>query len=1066
MKKFSIQTQILATAILVIAAIGLIFYQAVALQRKPLDKSIIHEMDLQSKDYISRISRDVRKMCEISQVQLQANLDRGVQQVNQLVQKQGGIVLGANQVTWKARSDDGETTKNVQLPRLLFAGQWFGQSRDMKQHMPLVDDVDKLAGIKVTVFQRMNASGDMLRVANNIEDKAGQRQIGQYLLVQKIPQLKQVLAGQRVEKRVKIGQSWFLASYAPIFDDVHKVIGMLRVAVPHRAYEALRQAIMGIKVGKSGYVFVVGGQGTDQGHYLISAGGKRDGENLWMAKDSTGRLFVQDIVKTGLAQKPDGVGFVRYPWNSRSDGTKRPGHKLSAITYFAPWDWVIGAGTYEDDFQDVRAHVDNALGHLLRYVLWAAILLFFLGCAAAVLLAKLINVRIQQASEELIRLAQNVREGRLQQRAHQDVVSVDFSRIADAGNELMEAFVPTIRETAVLLDAVAKGDIPDHVDRDAQGEFRDFFDSLNKSSASIRALVEDARKLAQAAVQGQLDVRADQSQHQGAYREVIIGLNTTLGSVAEPLQMANKVLQSVSRGDIPERITDPYTGEYGQLKDSINLVIDALNKLSLQMNTAITAQQAGDIEARVDERGLEGVYQELAQRFNLALDTVINPVLEAIGILNSYAAGDLDPKLRDLPGKQIVLTNAVNALRANVLRLVGDSELLVNAALAGKLAQRADSSQHQGDFRRIVDGINTTLDAVIKPIEEAAVVLEEMANYDLTMRMNGEYKGDYARIKHALNQSAQALHDAIAQVSNSAGIVTMASQQIASSSHAMAQGSSDQASSLEESSSALEQIAGMTKSTAENTQAAKNLALSTKTTAEQGQQEMALMSKAMGKIRAAAENTAEIIREINEISFQTNLLALNAAVEAARAGEAGKGFAVVAEEVRSLAMRSKEAANRTESLIHESVRLAEDGASISTGVEKNLVEIVDSVSKVSSIVVEIAAASQEQSQGISQVNKAVSQMDHVVQQTAAATEETSSSSEKLASEALDLNTMVNRFVIKQDLVQATLKQSHNSVPRALPARSQNKTAAQPAQASANVDKSYAINENDPDFADF
>jgi methyl-accepting chemotaxis protein len=172
---------------------------------------------------------------------------------------------------------------------------------------------------------------------------------------------------------------------------------------------------------------------------------------------------------------------------------------------------------------------------------------------------------------------------------------------------------------------------------------------------------------------------------------------------------------------------------------------------------------------------------------------------------------------------------------------------------------------------------------------------------------------------------------------------------------------------------------------------------------------MAQMVESMGKIRAAAEGTAEIIRDINEISFQTNLLALNAAVEAARAGDAGRGFAVVAEEVRNLALRSKDAAKKTEELIRQSVKLAEEGGTISHAVNGNLAGIVTSVGKVTDLVGEIAVASQEQARGVEQVNKAIAQMEQVVQQAAANSEETSSSAAELSSQAQDLAALVGSF---------------------------------------------------------
>jgi methyl-accepting chemotaxis protein len=204
-------------------------------------------------------------------------------------------------------------------------------------------------------------------------------------------------------------------------------------------------------------------------------------------------------------------------------------------------------------------------------------------------------------------------------------------------------------------------------------------------------------------------------------------------------------------------------------------------------------------------------------------------------------------------------------------------------------------------------------------------------------------------------------------------------------------------------------MSSMTKRSAENAIQANALSQTAKAVATEGVGAMEEMGQAMTKIRASAEGTSQIIKDINEIAFQTNLLALNAAVEAARAGEAGRGFAVVAEEVRSLALRSKEAARKTEVLIKESVSQAEDGEIRSKGMSAKLSEIVVGVSKVTEIVAEISASAKEQSGGIDQVNRAVTEMNKVTQQNAANSEESSSAASELSSQSEELASMIGGF---------------------------------------------------------
>jgi methyl-accepting chemotaxis protein len=433
----------------------------------------------------------------------------------------------------------------------------------------------------------------------------------------------------------------------------------------------------------------------------------------------------------------------------------------------------------------------------------------------------------------------------------------------------------------------------------------------------------------------------------------------------------------------------------------------AITRVLDKVTHAAARMALGDLDQTLDHQGGDELGM-LAASFR-DLVAYLHGVAAAA---DSMSRGDVSQSVEPRSESDRLARNFGKA-QASLRGLLGSMRAALGAARAGELGQRADarSTGLPGGYGELVAGMNQVFDAVETPINEAQRVLDRLAARDLTARTSGTFQGDYGRMMTALDVAAASLEESLEHVASASDHVASASAQIAPSSQAVAQGATEQASALQQTSAALLEMSGSTRRNAQSSASADALAQGAKGASATGQEAMVRMTAAMEKIRAATEGTAAIIRDINDIAFQTNLLALNAAVEAARAGEAGRGFAVVAEEVRGLALRSKEAARKTEDLIHESVQQSQQGAAISGQVGATLTDIVSGVGQVAAIVAQITHASEEQARGIDQVNQAMAQMDQVTQQSAASAEESSSAAEELASQAGELAALVGRFAL-------------------------------------------------------
>ena len=652
------------------------------------------------------------------------------------------------------------------------------------------------------------------------------------------------------------------------------------------------------------------------------------------------------------------------------------------------------------------------------------------------------NVNALVADAKL--LAQAAVEGKLATRADAARHQGDFRKIVEGVNQTLDSVIGPLNVAAEYVDRIGNGDIPSKITDSYRGDFNELKNNLNNCIDNINALVGDANHLAQAAVEGKLATRADASKHRGDYRKIVEGVNQTLDSVIGPLNVAAEYVDRIGNGDIPPKITDTYKGDFNELKNNLNNCIDNINALVADAKLLAQAAVEGKLATRADAEKHRGDYRKIVEGVNNCLDAVIGPLNVAANYVDRISKGDIPPRITDsYRGDFNVIKNNLNTCVDNVNALVADAKLLAQAAVEGKLATRADAAKHQGDFRKIVEGVNNTLDAVIGPLNVAAGYVDRISKGDMPSKISDEYRGDFNEIKNNLNVLIDAMNEVTAAASeiaagnltvrikersvqdklmqamasmvsgltdvatniqSVAGQVMAGSREMNISSEQLSEGATEQSASVEEVSSSMEEMAANIKQNSDNAQQTEKIALKAAEDARSG-------GKAVAETVAAMQEIANKISIIEEIARQTNLLALNAAIEAARAGEHGKGFAVVASEVRKLAERSQTAAGEINRLSASSVQVAERAGEM-------LTKIVPDIQKTADLVQEITAASNEQSSGAGQINKAVQQLDQVVQQNASAAEEMASTSAELLSQAEQLQSTIAFFRLESRIAVA------------------------------------------------
>jgi methyl-accepting chemotaxis protein len=360
--------------------------------------------------------------------------------------------------------------------------------------------------------------------------------------------------------------------------------------------------------------------------------------------------------------------------------------------------------------------------------------------------------------EEIIRVATALQQGRLAERARADLFTGSDRAVVESLNGMLDSVIKPLNVSAEYMDRISKGDIPPKITDTYNGDFNEIKNNLNVCIDALARLVGDGAALTQSMLEGKLAVRADATKHQGDFKKVIEGFNLTLDNVIKPLNVSAEYVDRISKGDIPPKITDTYQGDFNEIKNNLNVCIDALARLVGDGVALTQSMLEGKLAVRADAAKHQGDFKKILEGFNLALDNVIKPLNVSAEYMDRISKGDIPPKITDAyQGDFNEVKNNLNVCIDAIGRLVADGVTLTHEMVEGKLAVRADAAKHQGDFKKVIEGFNLTLDAILLPIGEGNRVLAQVSAGKIDELIAQTYKGDHEKMKQAVNNVALVL---------------------------------------------------------------------------------------------------------------------------------------------------------------------------------------------------------------------------------------------------------------------------------------------------------------------
>ncbi|HUB79362.1 MAG TPA: methyl-accepting chemotaxis protein [Bryobacteraceae bacterium] len=546
-----------------------------------------------------------------------------------------------------------------------------------------------------------------------------------------------------------------------------------------------------------------------------------------------------------------------------------------------------------------------------------------------------------------------------------------FGSIAQAVNDVVEDHMDMKAQAMGCMEEFSKGNFDAPLKRLA-GKKAAINDTIERLRGNVKTLMGEVNHMSDEHNKGDIDVFLPCDKFPGDFRTMAQGVNEMVAGHISVKKKAMACVAEFAKGNFDAPL-ERFPGKKAFINENVEALRANVKSFISEMNRMSDEHNKGDIDVQIPTGKFNGDFLTMAEGVNHMVGGHISVKKKAMACIAEFGRGNFDAPLERFPGKKAFINDTIEQVRVHLKNLIADTDQLIGSATEGKLDFRAETSRHRGDFGKIVQGINRTLDAVIEPVKEASVVLSKIAAGDLTSRVEGQYRGDHARIKDDLNKMAGNLQENFRMLGQNAQALASSSEELTAVSHQMAGNAEETATQANVVSAASEQVSRNVATVASGgeqmqssiREIAKN-ANEAARVAKNAVHSATATNVTVTKLGESSTEIGNVIKVITSIAQQTNLLALNATIEAARAGEAGKGFAVVANEVKELA---KQTAKATEE-ISQKIEAIQGDTKAAVGAIGEITTVINQINDISNA---IASAVEEQTVTTNEINRSMAE---------------------------------------------------------------------------------------------